>query len=83
MAGRVKADCGANLTKRSYALNGARFALAARGIHLQPLVTQALPERRLRLEGCSRKRMFMMMHCGLAILASLAPIAAHAQKSVG
>jgi hypothetical protein len=30
MAGRVKADCGANLIEHSYALNGARFTLVAK-----------------------------------------------------
>ena len=29
MAGRVKADCGANSMERSYALNDGRFALVA------------------------------------------------------
>ena len=30
MAGRVKADCGANLIEHSYALNGARLTLVAK-----------------------------------------------------
>jgi hypothetical protein len=34
MAERAKADCGANLVERSYSLNGARFALVARGTAL-------------------------------------------------
>jgi hypothetical protein len=34
MAGQAKADCGANLMERSWALNGAGLALVARGAGL-------------------------------------------------
>jgi len=38
VAGRVKADCAANLMEHSYALNGARFALVARGPHCDAIL---------------------------------------------
>ena len=41
MAGRAKADCGANLMDYSYALNGAGFALVARGTAVQRRVFPA------------------------------------------